>query len=211
MQKLFPPHLLNRFLFVYPENGALVTSVINGAISLLQNNDNAPYDVIYINALELDNKKTVLTYLLTKIRENLKARGVYVGINSEYKEFVSSLTGSLTSEAMGTLLQSQLSNDEDYRAQKKNLEEIFELVYRNGKLVVIVDDIERCDKNTAREYLFLIKEVATMKNCVSVFVTDYDILLDFIFHFYYTKNIKIIKIIFIGLNINKILRNFDNG
>lgn len=158
------------------EWGTGKTSVINGAISLLQNNDNAPYDVIYINALELDNKKTVLTYLLTKIRENLKARGVYVGINSEYKEFVSSFTGSLTSEAMGTLLQSQLSNDEDYRAQKKNLEEIFELVYRNGKLVVIVDDIERCDKNTAREYLFLIKEVATMKGCVSVFVTDYNML-----------------------------------
>ena len=158
------------------EWGTGKTSVINGAISLLQNNDNAPYDVIHINALELDNKKTVLTYLLTKIRENLKARGVYVGINSEYKEFVSSFTGSLTSEAMGTLLQSQLSNDEDYRAQKKNLEEIFELVYRNGKLVVIVDDIERCDKNTAREYLFLIKEVATMKGCVSVFVTDYNML-----------------------------------
>lgn len=51
-----------------------------------------------------------------------------------------------------------------------------ERTYKNGKLIVIVDDIERCDRNTAREYLFLIKEVATMKGCISVFVTDYDML-----------------------------------
>ena len=152
------------------------TSVINGVIELLKPTKDRPYDFIYINALELDDKKTVLAYLMTQIREKLKSRGVYVGINSEYKEFVSTFAGSLTSDAIGNFLQNRLSSDDDYRAQKLNLEEVLERTYKNGKLIVVVDDIERCDRSTAREYLFLIKEVATMRSCVSVFVTDYDML-----------------------------------
>ena len=152
------------------------TSVINGVMELLKQPNEKPYDFIYINALELDNKKTTLTYLMAQIREKLKSRGVYVGINSEYKEFVSSFTGSLTSDTIGTFLQSKLSNDEDYRAKKQDLEVILERTYKNGKLIVVVDDIERCDRNIAREYLFLVKEIATMKSCVSIFVTDYNML-----------------------------------
>lgn len=152
------------------------TSVMNGVIEILKENADIPYDIIYINALELDNKKTVLTYLMTQIRERLKARGVYVGVNSEYKEFVSSFAGTITSSAIGAFLQKKLTNDDDYRAQKQNLEEVLERTYKNGKLIVVVDDIERCDRNTAREYLFLVKEVATMRSCVSVFITDYDML-----------------------------------
>lgn len=159
------------------EWGTGKTSVINGVVELLKQQNEKAYDFIYINALELDDKKTVLTYLMAQIREKLKSRGVYVGINSEYKEFVSSFAGSLTSDAIGTFLQSKLSNDEDdYRVQKQNLEAILERTYKNGKLIVVVDDIERCDRNIAREYLFLIKEVATMRSCVSVFVTDYNML-----------------------------------
>lgn len=150
------------------------TSVINGAVKLLKPAE--AYDIIYINALELDDKKTVLTYLMTQIREKLKSRGVYVGVNSEYKEFASSFAGTITSSAIGSFLEKKFANDDDYRTQKAKLEEILERTYKNGKLIVVVDDIERCDRDTAREYLFLIKEVATMKSCVSVFVTDYDML-----------------------------------
>ena len=158
------------------EWGTGKTSVIHGVVDLLKENKDNQYDIIYINALELDDKKTVLTYLLTQIRENLKSRGVYVGINSEYKEFVSSLTGALTSSTIGAFLQKKLVDNDDYRTQKMKLEEVLERTYKKGKLIVIVDDIERCDRETAREYLFLIKEIATMRGCVSVFITDYDML-----------------------------------
>lgn len=158
------------------EWGTGKTSVIHGVVDLLNQNEKKVYDIIYINALELDDKKTVLTYLMTQIREKLKSQGVYIGINSEYKEFVSSFAGTLTSGAIGTFLQKKLAIDDDYREQKMKLEEVLERTYKNGKLIVIVDDIERCDRKTAREYLFLIKEVATMRNCVSVFLTDYDML-----------------------------------
>lgn len=152
------------------------TSIINGVAEILNNSGKKFVDTIYINALELDDKNTLLRYLMIQIRDKLKSRGVYVGVNSEYAEFVSSITGTLTTSAIGTFIQNKLSTSSDYRVQKQALELVLDRAYKNGKLVVIVDDIERCYKDTAKEYLFLVKEVATMRNCVSVFVTDYDML-----------------------------------
>jgi len=153
------------------------TSVINGVVDKLENIENCVYDFIRINALELDDKKAMLNYLMLQIKAKLKAQGVFVGIESEYKEFVASTMGTLTTDAYGKLLKNTLLNSEgDYRKQKEKLEDVLSRTYKNGKLVVIVDDIERCNRNVARDYLFLIKEVATMKNCVSIFITDFDIL-----------------------------------
>lgn len=152
------------------------TSIIHGAIEILNTHVDKFVDTIHIKALELDDKNTLIRYLMAQIRDRLKSRGAYVGINSEYAEFVSSITGTITSSAVGTFIQNKLSVSSDYRVQKHALELVLGRVYQNGKLVVIVDDIERCDKDTAREYLFIVKEIATMRNCVSIFVTDYDML-----------------------------------
>jgi len=157
--------------------GSGKTSVINGVSEILEKREDKLYDFIHINALELDNKQTMLSYLMVQIKEKLKNHGVYVGIDSEYKEFVSSTAGKLTFTAIENFIQKKLSKgDDDYRQQKRQLEEVLKRTYQDGKLIVIVDDIERCDRKIARDYLFLIKEIATMTNCVSIFVTDYDIL-----------------------------------
>lgn len=156
------------------------TSVIKGAIDKMRKdgNDNA---FIWINALELDDKKSLLTYFLSQIKKKLQEKGVYVGIGSEYKDFVASLTGIITNNTVGSLLQKKLSQyNDDYRQQKESLEEVLASAFENGKLVVVVDDIERCTKEIARDYLFLIKEVATMRNCVSIFITDYHMLNDLV-------------------------------
>lgn len=153
------------------------TSVMNGVIKLLEEKSNNTYDFIQINALELDNKQTMFNYLMTQMKDCLWNRGVYVGVDSEYRDFLASAAGTITTGAIGAFLQKIVTRGEkDYRTQKKKLERVLERAYPSGKLIVIIDDIERCNRTLAREALFLIKEIATMKNCVSVFVTDYDML-----------------------------------
>ena len=157
--------------------GSGKTSVINGVIDKLSTKEQSDYVFIRINALEIDSKTSLLNYLFAQIKMLLREKGVYVGIDSEYKEFVASAAGQVATGAIGTMLQKKLLHgNDDYRQQKKNLEDVLERAFRNGKIVVVVDDIERCTQDLAREYLFLIKEVATMKNCVSIFVTDYKML-----------------------------------
>lgn len=153
------------------------TSVVNGVIEMLERKNPDAYDFVYINALELDNKQAMIHYLFSQIKEKLKSRGVYVGIDSEIKDFISSAAGAITSTSIGDLIHKKFfCENDDYRFQKEKLEEVIHRAYGDGKLVVVVDDIERCDQEHARDYLFLIKEVATMKSCVSIFVTDYNML-----------------------------------
>lgn len=158
------------------EWGTGKTSVVNGVIDILKKYKNC-YEFIYINALELDNKQAMVQYLFSQIKEKLKSRGVYVGIDSEFKDFISSSAGSVTSGSIGTFIHKKLFHkNDDYRFQKEQLEKVLHQAFGKGKLIVIIDDIERCEKTLAREYLFLLKEVATMEHCVSIFITDYTML-----------------------------------
>ena len=153
------------------------TSVINVVEELLREKDN--YAFIRINAIELDDKKALINYFMSEIKACLKEKGVYVGVASEYKEFLVSTVGTVTTDSFGTFFEKRIfGGEKDYREQKEKLENLLTVTFENGKLVLIVDDIERCQPDVAREYLFLIKEVATMRNCVSIFVTDYNVLKD---------------------------------
>ena len=164
------------------EWGTGKTSVVHGVIDILKSRGADSYEFIHINALELDNKQALMHYLFSRIKEILKARGVYVGIDSEFKDFISSSTGALTSDSIGTLIHKKFFHEnDDYRIQKEKLEKVLQRAFGQGKLIVIVDDIERCERTIAREYLFLIKEVATMQNCVSIFVTDYNMLNEIVY------------------------------
>lgn len=155
------------------------TSVVNGVVKLLEKKDKDNYVFIHINAIELDSKETLLNYFMTEIKHCLEERGVYVGVASEYKDFLLSVVGTVTMDSIATLIQKKfLGNEKDYRKEKHNLEKLLNDSFGNGKIVLIVDDIERCQPDVAKDYLFLIKEVATMKNCVSIFITDYDVLLN---------------------------------
>lgn len=164
------------------EWGTGKTSIINGVEDLLTNrkcNLNTEYEFIRINSMELDNKNALLNYFMNEVKSCLLKKGVYVGVASEYTEFLSSMAGTVITNSFGTILRNKVfGEDKDYSKQKKKLEELLESTFSDGKLILVIDDIERCEPKIARDYLFLIKEVATMKNCVSIFLTDFNILVD---------------------------------
>lgn len=204
VEQLFPQHraqaehIANIILFsssdpfsicLTGEWGTGKTSVIRGVEELLKNNKKGDYAFIHLNATELDNKKSLINYFMSEVKSCLKERGVYVGIASEYEEFLVSTVGTLTTGSLGRLVQKKLFDGEkDYRDKKEKLENLIEITFEKGKIVLIVDDVERCEADVARDYLFFIKEVATMKNCVSVFVTDHEVLQNLIMNDSKNKN-----------------------
>lgn len=151
------------------------TSVVNGAIGLLRETAGCEgYEYIRVNALELDTLSSLYTYVFSQIKACLKRRGVYVGIGSAYRKFVASSLGVITQSSFTALAENTLlSAPEDYREQKAELAELLAQALGRDKLVVVVDDIERCAKEKARQFVFFMKEIATMDRCVSVFLTDY--------------------------------------
>lgn len=158
--------------------GSGKTSIVNAAVDRLKHTP-APsqYDCIYINAMELDTQSSLFTYIFNRIRNILKKHGAYVGIGSEYRQFLASAVGKITDISLATLLEKKLfPTIDDYRLQLKELDECISTGLKQDKILIIVDDVERCDTTKAQQFIFFIKEIATLSNCVTLFLTDFDYL-----------------------------------
>ena len=97
-----------------------------------------------------------------------------MGVGSAYRKFITASLGVITHESFAALLESRLfPAAEDYRTQKAELEALLRQAMGQDRIVVVVDDIERCDRGKALQFIFFMKEIATMDRCVSIFLTDY--------------------------------------
>lgn len=154
--------------------GSGKTSLVLGTCDKLQKDKNTRgYEYIFLHAMELDSLSSLFSYLFSRIREILKVRGGYVGLGSEYRRLIASAGGMITSSQFSNVLERKLFyEEEDYRSQLKRLEAMMKDVLDDDKLVIVVDDVERCDPEKAREFLYFVKEIATMECCVSIFITD---------------------------------------
>lgn len=154
------------------EWGSGKTSFINGVIEKL--NHNCPGDkVIWIRTLEIDSIDELLQYIFNSIRAELKRRRVYVGIASEYQQFIQSAMSALTGKEIGTLLGSKfMFPPSDYRKRLAALDELLCSSMGKDKFLIVVDDIERCSATKLQSFLFIVHEVATLKCCVSIFLAD---------------------------------------
>lgn len=151
------------------------TSLVLGSCNELHKKWKDSYAFIFIQALELDTLSSLFNYFFTRVKSILKSRGAYVGIGSEYQKLISSLGGLISNASLTSFLERNLFPPplEDYRSQREQLESLISEVFTEGKLIIVVDDIERCEPNKAKEFLFFIKEIATMRCCISIFIADY--------------------------------------
>lgn len=154
------------------------TSLINGTIDLLKKSSANSYEIIRINALELDTPQSLKKYTFQQIRRILKSRGTYVGIGSDYQKFLTAATGVILDASLSNLVSAWLNSPQlDYRDEQTSLEYALSgALGPDGRLIIVVDDIERCKSSKALEYLFFIKEIASMRQCISIFLTDHQVL-----------------------------------
>lgn len=132
------------------------------------------FEEIRINALELEETTALIKYYFTRIKEILESNNAYIGIKSEYRSLMNSLLNSATSEGLSGFIMSSFEEKEDYRNMISEISEILNKSLPDSRIIIIVDDIERCSDNKIKQLLFFIKEVATMKKCVSLFLVDED-------------------------------------
>lgn len=167
------------------EWGSGKTSFINSVIDELKSheyaNDNKEdkpqnykmfIDEIRINAMELDNLESLVKYFFARIKSILKANDVYIGINSEYQELMSSMVGTIIEEKIGDFIKNKLSSNSDYRQNLSKINNLIRTTLKNRRIVIIVDDIERCTEEKIMEFLFFTKEIAMLNQCVVIFLTD---------------------------------------
>lgn len=151
--------------------GSGKTSFVNTTLDRL-NANNIKFEEIRINALELEETSELIKYYFTRIKEILKNNNIYIGIKSEYKSLMNSLIDSATTEGISDIIMSCFEEKEDYRNMIAKISELLNDALPDSRIIIVVDDIERCSNNKIKQLLFFIKEVATMKKCVSLFLVD---------------------------------------
>lgn len=85
------------------------TSLINGTIDLLKKSSANSYEIIRINALELDTPQSLKKYTFQQIQRILKSRGTYVGIGSDYQKFLTAATGVILDASLSNLVSAWLN------------------------------------------------------------------------------------------------------
>ncbi len=151
--------------------GSGKTSFINTTLDRMRNGK-IEFEEIRINALELEDTSALIKYYFTRVKEILEDKNAYVGIKSEYRSLMNSLLKSATSEDLSEFIMNTFEEEEDYRSILSEISDILQEALRNSIIVIIVDDIERCSDNKIKQLMFFVKEIATMKRCISLFLVD---------------------------------------
>lgn len=163
------------------EWGCGKTSFINAALDKISTEINGKKIIniekiysIFINTMELDNLESIVKYFFNRIKDIFNDYSIYVGANSEYQELVNSFIGIVIHETAGNFIKNKYKESNDYRENLKKLNNLLDKNFNSIKIIIIVDDLERCSKEKSLMFLFFIKEIALLNRCVVIFLTDYD-------------------------------------
>lgn len=161
------------------EWGSGKTSFIEALLDNLKsdnqkNEEKVPYSVIRINALELENINTLIEYYFKALKNILDEKGAYSGFKSEYKEMVNSFLKIASHDSIADYVTKKLYPQNDYRKSIEELDKLIKDVMKDERIIIVVDDIDRCSDEKATETMFFVKEIATRSNCVSFFLVEYN-------------------------------------
>lgn len=161
------------------EWGSGKTSFIEALLDNLKsdnqkNEEKVPYSVIRINALELEKINTLIEYYFKALKNILDEKGAYSGFKSEYKEMVNSFLKIASHDSIADYVTNKLYPQNDYRKSIEELDKLIKDVMKDERIIIVVDDIDRCSDEKATETMFFVKEIATRSNCVSFFLVEYN-------------------------------------
>lgn len=158
---------------VSAEWGQGKTSFINIVESELRDKN---YPIIRINALDFSSLNTLFNYYFEELEIIIKKYGYYKGLSSEFSNFTRTLANIIL-EYNKIKFTVNKTNDYSYIVEKQNLQRVLNEALGDKKIIVIVDDVERCDSELSLQYIKFIKEIAAFDKCIILFLSDYEELL----------------------------------
>ncbi|PEM52676.1 P-loop NTPase fold protein [Bacillus wiedmannii] len=151
------------------------TSLISVLQKKIEEKNNA---IIYIQPMILDTREKLLNYVFSQLEKVLISNKVYTGKGSPYKKYFDLLLKfvdykTITSFSSFFDVFSE-NKKQDLRELKLELEKNIEkLANKNQRIYIIVDDLDRVEKETIYSTLTFIKEIVDLKKVTVVFLVDY--------------------------------------
>lgn len=150
------------------------TSFINTYVQEYENDFNG---YIKINTMDLQDIDALFEYFFNSLKSILDQHDIYTGKSSKYNEYISTIAGALSGQnsvvksVINVLTSKQIKGN--YMEKRIEFEEWIRC-HLDKKILIIVDDIERCETEKIKEFIVFIKEICTFKNCITIFLCDYE-------------------------------------
>lgn len=157
-------------------------------------NDNKDF-VIFIQPMIMDSRESLIEYFFSQMEVMMNDNAIYTGKGSSINKYVKSIMEIIGKHSKSTfdgVFEIINKDSKDYRVLKENLQKDIDKLLsinsnKKGKLILLIDDFDRVDENVMYQVLTFIKEIASFKGCIVIFLMDY-------------KNIKSEKINYDYLN-----------
>ncbi|MEC3525525.1 KAP family P-loop NTPase fold protein [Bacillus paranthracis] len=151
------------------------TSLISVLQKKIEEKNNA---IIYIQPMILDTREKLLNYVFGQLEKVLISNKIYTGKGSPYKKYFDLLLKFVDYKTItsfsGFFDVFSENKKQDLRELKLELEKNIEkLANKNQRIYIIVDDLDRVEKETIYSTLTFIKEIVDLKKVTVVFLVDY--------------------------------------
>ena len=150
------------------------TSLMNIVINKLIEDK---YPIIRINSLDFNGINTLFKYFFEQLEQIISKANYYNGSQSEISNFVKAFA-NVTLDYNNMKISLDMKEEGSYISKKETLQTIITPILDAKRLVVIVDDIERCNPDIVVQLITFIKAISTFDKCVVIFISNYEKMLN---------------------------------
>ena len=132
-------------------------------------------NIIWINLIDFNDEESFIKQVFRKIQIELNSNNYYTGWTSEFERYFEII---LSASAGDTITKSllekiRINQANNYVSLTERLEE-FSQMLEDNKIIIIIDDMDRCTDNTINAALKLFSEIIMLPKSIRVFVGDYE-------------------------------------
>lgn len=140
------------------------------------------YNVIWINMSDFNERETFMKQVLRQILSTLQNNNYYTGNSSETEKYLETVLNITLNENVAGLVANHFKMDAQ-RDGKQNqsvteMAEEFSNMLGNDKIVIVIDDMDRCTEETIAATVKFFSEIILLPKSIIVFAGDYKHLLN---------------------------------
>lgn len=192
--QLYPQRLtelehIERYIYENVRNSGCTISICSnwgeGKTSFInvmkQDMNNGKDYVIFIQPMIMDSRESLVEYFFSQIKSIMEKQSIYTGKGSSINKYLKSIMEIISKDSKGifdSVFSSNSSEKKDYRYLKEDLQkDIDTLLNFNSvdkrNIIIFIDDFDRVEESVMYQVLTFIKEIASFRGCVVIFLMDY--------------------------------------
>ena len=135
------------------------------------------YNTVWIDLVDFNDEEAFIKQVLKRIRIELELNNYYTGKHSEFEKYLKAILDISTNETIANLFVGEkiLFNENSVKinSSMEGITKQLSQMLGEKKIVIIIDDLDRCTKETVKYAMKLFSEIIRLPKSIIIFVGDY--------------------------------------